>query len=350
MLLKVAEGISKGKETITIGSGCKKASVNMYETEQKEYEKVNKDEFNLAEYGKNEELDIIGIVETNLMEKEASRIDFIWVDEDIGSLIQDAVIEDIEDVTGSDHGLVWCLLEINKILRFSETSKNNKHQQTRKVFLYYKATEENWKGYRSCLNHKLGTKSKKLRHDAGRLEEEVNEEWDIISRAILQATNKNILHIKVKSSERQIRKAIPKLLIYKDTSVLYQMIKYFKIADGRRLEPELQSGASDQGIVQNEVGSRRIKISRRILRDVSNVMGNGSNNTNRLKCLDIIRMEPEKRVLTESREVKNIRKKESCEVVVKSWEVHLIELVVRNAYCRDRLVEQLEENKKLENE
>ncbi|CAG8812618.1 11367_t:CDS:2, partial [Gigaspora rosea] len=89
--LEIAVGIIKKKEAITMGSGCKMASNNEQKTEQFKEEENQEEEYSqlkigmhninriklneqklidLAEYGKKEGLDIIGIIETNLMEKE----------------------------------------------------------------------------------------------------------------------------------------------------------------------------------------------------------------------------------------------------------------------------------------
>ncbi|CAG8760810.1 10083_t:CDS:2, partial [Gigaspora margarita] len=74
----------------------------------------------------------------------------------------------------------------------------------------------------------LKLKDRKSFRNKKQLEEIVNEEWDKISIAIIQAANKNIPSIMVKGSDIQAKKAVPKLSIYAEIKVLYQIIKSFK--------------------------------------------------------------------------------------------------------------------------
>ncbi|CAG8839142.1 28986_t:CDS:2, partial [Gigaspora margarita] len=44
----------------------------------------------------------------------------VQVDKNLGVLIQNSKIEDIDKATESDHSLVWSMLEIDKILSYSK--------------------------------------------------------------------------------------------------------------------------------------------------------------------------------------------------------------------------------------
>ncbi|CAG8789290.1 13713_t:CDS:1, partial [Gigaspora margarita] len=83
------------------------------------------------------------------------------------------------------------------------------------------------------------------------LEEAVNTEWDEISKVIMQAANKNILHIKVRKTEAHSKKTMPRLEIYKEISFLYQIIKKFKKLADEKIESELQSEYNNQIFLLN---------------------------------------------------------------------------------------------------
>ncbi|CAG8614066.1 1628_t:CDS:2, partial [Gigaspora margarita] len=234
---------------------------------------------------------------------------------------------------------------------------------------------------------KEGKERKKDELIEDQLEEAVNAKWDEISRAIMQATNKNIPYIKVKKMKAHFKKTMPKLEIYKEISC--------QLAN-EEIESELQSEYNSQIFLLNmkyetkipllkhnwknkekrlgkihkkgkvwaevevsdlckvpdensnyrskqlEGSSKRLHILYKALGDVTNITGKGKvNASNKLECLEDI---------VEIREVKRIKKYKYCEIVVKSWENHLIELIISNEYYRNKLVKYLIENIELENE
>ena len=76
-------------------------------------------------------------------EETASRIDYIWVGEELENLLDEAVIQDIDMLTGSDHKLIWAKLRTRDILGYGRLRKKARSSPTRRIFLYHKATIEN---------------------------------------------------------------------------------------------------------------------------------------------------------------------------------------------------------------
>ncbi|CAG8661973.1 21561_t:CDS:2, partial [Gigaspora rosea] len=184
--------------------------------------------------------------------------------------------------------------------------------------------------------------------EKNQLEEAVNTKWDEISEAIVQAANKNIPYIKVRKTDVHFKKAMPKLEIYKEISFLYQIIKKFKRLAVDEIESELQSEYNSQIFLLNmkyeteillikhnwslvvwsskenketglgkihkkgkvwaevevsdlckvpdengnyrskqlEGSSKRLHIPRKALGDVTNIIGKGKVNANKLECLE----------------------------------------------------------------
>ncbi|CAG8771553.1 8999_t:CDS:2, partial [Gigaspora margarita] len=137
-------------------------------------------------------------------DNSASRIDYIWLEEEFQDIIMKAEIKDISILTGSDHKLVWAEIETSAILNYSKLRKKERKGPTRKVFLYYKATEENWESYSKHVNSILKTKkSVKGKLSAKCSKMGIDKEWKTISSAILKVAMKHIPWITVKKTEAQ---------------------------------------------------------------------------------------------------------------------------------------------------
>jgi len=63
------------------------------------------------------------------------------------SFILDSNIEGMETVTDSDHGIVWIQLDSSGILEKNKQRSRKGQKETRRLYLYHKATEENWNEY-----------------------------------------------------------------------------------------------------------------------------------------------------------------------------------------------------------
>ncbi|CAG8612846.1 45_t:CDS:2 [Paraglomus occultum] len=162
----------------------------------------------LAEYGKSEGYNIIGIVETNIGEQEGKwintkeyRYSSFWLEtekgkykgsgirlltmQDMRNIILDSNIEQMETVTDSDHGIVW--------LQLDSARKRKKRR------------EENQEEIES--------------------ETDIDEEWELIAKAIQAVVNKYIPSTKTQNSKSQIRKEATKLLIYSKAKVLGRIFR-----------------------------------------------------------------------------------------------------------------------------
>ena len=58
-------------------------------------------------------------------------------------IIDEVLVENITIYTGSDHKLIWAKINTSIILNYRNLCKKKKKSPTRKIFLYYKATEKN---------------------------------------------------------------------------------------------------------------------------------------------------------------------------------------------------------------
>ena len=61
--------------------------------------------------------------------------------------ILDSNIEGMETVTDSDHEIVWIQLDSSGILEKNKQRSRKGQKETRRLYLYHKATEENWNDY-----------------------------------------------------------------------------------------------------------------------------------------------------------------------------------------------------------
>ncbi|CAG8605260.1 35621_t:CDS:1 [Gigaspora margarita] len=76
-------------------------------------------------------------------DNSASRIDYVWLEEEFQNIIIKAEIKDISILTGSDHKLVWVEIETSAILNYGKLRKKEGKGLIRRVFLYHKTMEEN---------------------------------------------------------------------------------------------------------------------------------------------------------------------------------------------------------------
>jgi exonuclease III len=128
--------------------------------------------------------------------ESSTRIDQIWVTEELANGLYDAEIQDMSSYTNSDHGAAVARIELNHLVALHKVSKLKKFEQCRTVFLYEKASKEDWEKYREELNKMFKNKNLMQRTEKGDMEyadrsvQKLDEIWEIISRSILEAARK----------------------------------------------------------------------------------------------------------------------------------------------------------------
>jgi len=130
-------------------------------------------------------------------------------------------------VTGSDHNLVWLFLNLGEILRFKTKRRKEETIYKRRIFLYNKATNENWEGYKSMLERLLRHTEEGQEKVIGKEEKEreVNERWDQIESAILKAANRHIPSKWVKNIREEVNKNVDRSPIFKDSRNLRRIAR-----------------------------------------------------------------------------------------------------------------------------
>src|SRR5205814_2352317 len=133
--------------------------------------------------------------------RSTTRIDHIWVSESLSRALRQSDIEEMDMVTQSDHNLVWAEVGLEEILGPQKAETGDSWKATRKVYLYEKATKENWEDYRTQLDHVVKSNYRKLLERSKgkeRIERETDELWEVIERAIGIAAANNIPVVKIK--------------------------------------------------------------------------------------------------------------------------------------------------------
>src|SRR5256884_6685308 len=82
--------------------------------------------------------------ESNLIE---TRIDYIWVSYNWAGDILYSAIEDIKDITSSDHNIVLALTYTGHIIRNNNKSQQKRRAQSRNIYDYQVAKPEHWAKY-----------------------------------------------------------------------------------------------------------------------------------------------------------------------------------------------------------
>jgi exonuclease III len=135
--------------------------------------------------------------------RECTRIDQIWVSDSLNLGLKEAYIEEMSIDTGSDHSLVATELTLEHLEIKSSLAQIKRKGEKRTIFLYDKATKENWDNYRNKLQYLLRKRvSEELWHydTQENAVETLDQEWDNISRSIKQAAEEEIPRKKVLNS------------------------------------------------------------------------------------------------------------------------------------------------------
>ena len=173
----------------------------------------------------------------------SSRIDYIWIGEEMSDFLNEATIEDINLITGSDHKIVTASLEVNKILRYGKLNRRDKNKPTRKIFLYHKATSEDWEAYSTRVEHLIFMKGRtRVIENTHDLPIDINVEWDRISSAIMKAALEHIPWVNVKKTVTQERASTPRSSVYSESKFLYHIIKKSKKSLQEKINPVEKEG------------------------------------------------------------------------------------------------------------
>jgi len=127
----------------------------------------------------------------------ATRIDYIWVSEELASGLQEAEIEEAEEITESDHKIIRAEIWIKHLTAKINKAEVKRKRQSRTLYLYDQAKEENWESYAQELRKRLEYKKilksiKRIKQYDKEEVDRINSIWDIIEEAIITAANKNI--------------------------------------------------------------------------------------------------------------------------------------------------------------
>ena len=170
----------------------------------------------------------------------STRIDHIWTTHDMKRFILDSNIEGMETITDSDHGIVWIQLDSSGILEKNKQRSRKGQKETRRLYLYYKATEENWSKYSQEVEkifRNAAKRKKKNRYKAEKESElDIDEEWELIAKAIQAAASKHIPSTKTQDTNNQVRKEATRSLIYSRAKVLGRIYRKGSKAIGQNID------------------------------------------------------------------------------------------------------------------
>jgi len=198
----------------------------------------------------------------------ATRIDYIWISEELASGLQKADIEDIEEVTESDHKIVTAEIWIRHMIAESSKAKVKRKTQSRTIYLYDKAKEENWESYAQELQKRLEIKETLRNIRRGEQEEKgkiqkINEIWDVIEEAIITAANKHIPKKKVFNTIANRRHSQKGQQQEKIIVELQRLVKHAKTKRGQKVtEADKSELNRNLKMLSKKIGARLPKIQR----------------------------------------------------------------------------------------
>ena len=156
------------------------------------------------------------------------------------SFILDNNIEGIKTVTDSDHGIVWIQLDSSGILEKNKQRSRKGQKETRRLYLYHKATEENWNEYSQEVEKIIRNAAKRKKKNRYKAEKEpeldIDEEWELIAKAIQAAASKYIPSTKIQDTNNQVRKEATRSLIYSRAKVLGRIYRKGSKATGQNID------------------------------------------------------------------------------------------------------------------
>jgi exonuclease III len=139
----------------------------------------------------------------------STRIDYIWISEDLSYGLIESELHEMDIYTCSDHKVVMAEIELNHLLSVASVADIKRFQNTRTIFLYEDASEENWENYRKELDKRL-IKTKEIDRNEEENEEKIDKIWDSISTGVLEAARLHIPKKKILNTENNKRKKAKK--------------------------------------------------------------------------------------------------------------------------------------------
>ncbi|CAG8450705.1 24659_t:CDS:2 [Cetraspora pellucida] len=124
-----------------------------------------------------------------LSQEVATRIDYIWLSETITTGLQEANIEEAEDITGSDHKLLTTVIWLKHIIANQNSAEIKRKDQIRTIYLYKEVKQEDWEKYAEEFQAQLEWKKalKQLEEDTKirRNQEIKKEEKEEINKKLI---------------------------------------------------------------------------------------------------------------------------------------------------------------------
>src|SRR5947209_16463055 len=113
-------------------------------------------------------------------------------------------------IMDSDHNIVWLQIDGANLFEKNKSTSKKQQSEVRRIYLYHKATRENWEAYEHKVE-KIIMNSEKRKRKAKEIiqeniEESIDESWEVIAKAITIAANECIPSIKTQNTKCQIRK------------------------------------------------------------------------------------------------------------------------------------------------
>jgi len=203
-----------------------------------------------------------------LNSETATRIDYIWISEGLASGLQKADIEDIEEISESDHKIVTAEIWIRHMIAKSSKAEVKRKTQSRTIYLYDKAKEENWERYAQELQKRLEIKETLRNIRRGEQEEKekiqkINKIWDVIEEAIITAANKHIPKKKVFNTIVNRRHSQKGQQQEKIIVELQRLVKHAKTKRGQKVtEADKSELNRNLKMLSKKIGARLPKIQR----------------------------------------------------------------------------------------
>jgi len=176
-------------------------------------------------------------------EEAATRIDYIWISDGLTSGLQKAEIEEVEEITESDHKIIIAEIWIKHITARSSKAEVKRKKQSRTLYLYDQAKLEDWENYAYELQKRLEVKEtlksiQEKEHDKMRGIYKINSIWDIIEEAIITAASKHIPKKKIYNTVTNRRCNQKARQQEKNIVKLQRLIKYAKTKKGQEVTKE----------------------------------------------------------------------------------------------------------------
>ena len=146
----------------------------------------------------------------------ATRIDYIWLSEALASGLQKANIEEAEGLTDSDHKIITTEIWVGHIIANSSSANIRQKDQTRTIYLYKEAKQEDWEEYAKELQNQLDWKKVIKQLEENKIDANCNTNvlnliWDTIEGAIIEAANKQIPKKKIFNTTTNRRQSKKKM-------------------------------------------------------------------------------------------------------------------------------------------